>query len=291
MNRTSSTARAVSLGVSTKCSSLMSWLKRKEVPLKKETAAKISFVEGKDNLASGKDVTPTPQGSVEYLKNLVEDTNWRKVLLVEFQKEYMDKIVKFLIMEKEKGVKIYPPQHQIFNAFNLTPLQQIRVVLIGQDPYHGENQAHGLCFSVCKGVRLPPSLINIYKELKTDIPNFKVPAHGCLESWAHQGVFMLNTTLTVEAHRPNSHNHIGWQKFTDEVIRIISRECKGIVFLLWGGFAHKKEYIIDKKKHIIIKTAHPSPLSARMFLGCKCFSRTNEALMKLGQPVVDWGAF
>uniref|UniRef100_A0A1I7VSV9 Uracil-DNA glycosylase n=1 Tax=Loa loa TaxID=7209 RepID=A0A1I7VSV9_LOALO len=262
MNKASSIAKAASSEVSAKCGNLMSWLKRKEVPLEKETAAKISLVEEKDASESGKeDVISVRQGSVEYLKNLVEDIGWRRVLLVEFRKEYMDKIVKFLQMEKEKGVKIFPPQHQIFNAFNLTPLKQIRVVLIGQDPYHGENQAHGLCFSVCKGVRLPPSLINIYKELKMDIPNFKVPDHGCLESWAHQGVFMLNATLTVEAHRPNSHNHIGWQKFTDE------------------------------KKHIVIKTAHPSPLSARMFFGCKCFSRTNEALVKLGQPAIDWSTF
>ncbi|CAG9535194.1 unnamed protein product [Cercopithifilaria johnstoni] len=292
MSKASSIVKATPSGGSIKCGSLMSWLKREEISLEKETAANVSFVQKKDILEAGKgDVAPTPQGSVEYLKSLVEDISWRRALLIEFRKEYMDRIVKFLQTEKEKGVKIFPPQHQIFNAFNLTPLQRIRVVLIGQDPYHGENQAHGLCFSVCKGVRPPPSLINIYKELKTDIPNFKIPDHGCLESWACQGVFMLNATLTVEAHRPNSHNHIGWQKFTDEVIRIISRDCKGIVFLLWGGFAHKKEYIIDKKKHIIIKTAHPSPLSARMFFGCKCFSKTNEALIKLGRPAIDWGAF
>ncbi|OZC08687.1 uracil-DNA glycosylase [Onchocerca flexuosa] len=292
MNKTSSIAKRASLGTSTKCNNLMSWLKQKEPSLENKTTTKISFVEKKNTLESGKeDIVPAPQSSAEYLRSLVEDTGWRKVLLVEFRKEYMNKIVKFLQKEKEKGVKVFPPQHLIFNAFNLTPLQQIRVVLIGQDPYHDDNQAHGLCFSVCKGVRLPPSLINIYKELKTDIPNFKIPDHGCLESWARQGVFMLNATLTVEAHRPNSHNHIGWQKFTDEVIRIISRDCKGIVFLLWGGFAHKKEYIIDKKKHIIIKTAHPSPLSARMFFGCKCFSRTNEALVKLGQPAIDWSSF
>uniref|UniRef100_A0A0R3RGS6 UDG domain-containing protein n=1 Tax=Elaeophora elaphi TaxID=1147741 RepID=A0A0R3RGS6_9BILA len=198
-NKTSSVAKAASSGGSTKCGDLMSWLKRKEIPVEKETAAKVPFDEKKDTLEAGKeDVSPTPQGSVEYLKSLVENIGWRKVLLVEFRKEYMDKIVKFLQAEKEKGVKIFPPQHQIFNAFNLTPLHRIRVVLIGQDPYHGENQAHGLCFSVCKGVKPPPSLINIYKELKTDIPNFKIPDHGCLESWARQGVFMLNATLTVE---------------------------------------------------------------------------------------------
>ncbi|VDN05413.1 unnamed protein product [Thelazia callipaeda] len=222
---------------------------------------------------------------------LLEDVGWRKVLMVEFKKDYMDRIWKFLQMEKQKGIKVLPPEHQIFHAFNLTPLHQIRVVIIGQDPYHGENQAHGLCFSVSKGVKPPPSLVNIYKELKVDIPKFKIPDHGCLESWARQGVFLLNATLTVQAHRANSHSHIGWQKFTDEVIRIISRDCDGVVFLLWGGFAHKKEHIIDKKKHTIIKTAHPSPLSASMFFGCKCFSKANEALIKRGRPIIDWCAF
>uniref|UniRef100_A0A915PKN9 Uracil-DNA glycosylase n=1 Tax=Setaria digitata TaxID=48799 RepID=A0A915PKN9_9BILA len=273
-----------------KCGDLMSWLKRNEETAEKEIEANLSLVEKKGALESGKGNIGSTS-SAEYLRSLVEDVGWRRVLMVEFRKDYMDRIVKFLKVEKGKGVKIFPPQHQIFNAFNLTPLNRIRVVIIGQDPYHDDNQAHGLCFSVCKGIRLPPSLVNIYKELKTDIPNFKIPNHGCLESWAQQGVFMLNATLTVEAHRPNSHNHIGWQKFTDEVIRIISRDCRGVVFLLWGGFAHKKEYIIDKKKHVIIKTAHPSPLSARLFFGCKCFSRTNEALAKLGRPPIDWGAF
>ncbi|VDN50475.1 unnamed protein product, partial [Dracunculus medinensis] len=187
-----------------------------------------------------------------------------------------------------RSILIFPPSDLIFNAFNLTPLSDVRVVIIGQDPYHNDKQAHGLCFSVSKGVMPPPSLLNIFKELRADIPKFKMPNHGCLESWARQGVFLLNATLTVEAHKANSHSHIGWQKFTDEVIQIISRNCKGVVFLLWGGFAHKKEKLIDDKKHIIIKNAHPSPLSAHKFLGCRCFSKANKSLIKLGKLPIDW---
>uniref|UniRef100_F1KYC9 Uracil-DNA glycosylase n=1 Tax=Ascaris suum TaxID=6253 RepID=F1KYC9_ASCSU len=235
-------------------------------------------------------VVPTAQGSVDHLKSLIMDAGWRRALDFELRKEYMHKIVRFLESQREKGIKVFPPRELIFNAFNLTPLSQIRVVIIGQDPYHDDNQAHGLCFSVSKGIRPPPSLINIYKELKTDIPHFTAPNHGCLESWARQGVFMLNATLTVEAHKANSHSGIGWQTFTDEVIRIISRERKGVVFLLWGGFAQKKAALVDHKKHIVIKAAHPSPLSARLFLGCHCFSKTNDALVKLGKPAIDWGS-
>jgi len=162
-------------------------------------------------------------------------------------------------------------------------------VLLGQDPYHNDNQAHGLCFSVPKGQQPPPSLKNMYKELSEDISAFKVPTHGCLDKWAQQGIFMLNATLTVEAHKANSHSGIGWQKFTDTVIRIVSdQSSKGIVFLLWGGFAHKKEALINTKKHRIIKTAHPSPLSYHRFKGCRCFSRTNEALVALGREPIDW---
>ncbi|VDD85913.1 unnamed protein product [Enterobius vermicularis] len=233
-------------------------------------------------------VSATKEGSYNYLLSLLIDRSWRRALNLELRKDYMHKIVTFLEKEKEKGVTVFPPRDLIFNAFNLTPLNQIRVVLIGQDPYHDVGQAHGLCFSVNKGIRPPPSLINIYKELKSDIPSFKIPDHGCLVPWARQGVFMLNATLTVQAHKANSHSNIGWQKFTDEVIRIISRETKGVVFLLWGGFAQKKEALVDRKKHTVIKTAHPSPLSARMFFGCRCFSRTNEALVKMGRQPIDW---
>uniref|UniRef100_A0A0N5AJY6 Uracil-DNA glycosylase n=1 Tax=Syphacia muris TaxID=451379 RepID=A0A0N5AJY6_9BILA len=245
----------------------------------------------KEHYSAVGDSKPIPTDrSFNHLLSLLVDRSWRRALAVELRKDYMHNIVIFLEKEKAKGSTIFPPRELIFNAFNLTPLNQIRVVLIGQDPYHGVGQAHGLCFSVNKGVRPPPSLLNMYKELKNDIPSFKIPNHGCLVSWAQQGVFMLNATLTVEAHKANSHSNIGWQKFTDEVIRIISRETKGVVFLLWGGFAHKKEVLVDRKKHAVIKTAHPSPLSAKLFLGCRCFSRTNEALSRMGRPPIDWKA-
>ncbi|VDO83408.1 unnamed protein product, partial [Heligmosomoides polygyrus] len=185
-------------------------------------------------------------------------------------------------------VVVFPPREEIFSAFNLTPLTRIRVVVIGQDPYHGIGQAHGLCFSVKKGVRPPPSLNNIFKELKTDIPGFVIPDHGFLEKWALQGVFMLNATLTVESGKANSHEKIGWQTFTDKVISMISAQTSGVVFLLWGGFAQRKECLIDTKKHAVIKTAHPSPLSARKWFGCRCFSRANAELSRLGKPTIDW---
>ncbi|MFH4976141.1 hypothetical protein AB6A40_002850 [Gnathostoma spinigerum] len=232
----------------------------------------------------------SPMNHSMYLKSLLTDPGWRRALDIEFRKTYMGNIVQFLETEERKGKKIFPPRDLIFNAFNLTPLARVKVVLIGQDPYHNDNQAHGLCFSVTKGVRPPPSLINIFKELKQDIPHFIVPNHGCLASWALQGVFMLNATLSVEAHKANSHSNIGWQKFTDEVIRIVSRESRGAVFLLWGAFAANKTSLIDQKKHIIIKTGHPSPLSVRFFLGSRCFSKTNAALVKLGHQPIDWGA-
>ncbi|VDL75586.1 unnamed protein product [Nippostrongylus brasiliensis] len=215
------------------------------------------------------------------LYSLLRDSKWRSALKEEFHKKYMDNIESFLRSQYAKNVPIFPPRNEIFSAFNLTPIDKIRVVIIGQDPYHGIGQAHGLCFSVKKGVPPPPSLKNIYKELYTDIPGFVIPNHGFLEKWALQGVFMLNATLTVESGKANSHEKIGWQTFTDKVISIISSRCTGVVFLLWGGFAQKKECLVDKRKHAVIKTAHPSPLSARKWFGCKCFSRTNDELGEL----------
>lgn len=244
----------------------------------------------KKNTVTVVPVQPTREGSAEHLQSLLVEPTWKRVLDLELRKEYMHNIVQFLEAEKTNGKKIYPPRELTFNALNLTPLDRVRVMIIGQDPYHNENQATGLSFSVPKGVRVPPSLRNIYKELKADIPNFKIPDHGCLESWARQGVLMLASILTVEAGKTNSHSGIGWQKFTDEVVRIVSRECDGVVFLLWGRFGHKKEPLVDCNKHVIIKTAHPSPLSMKLFFGCRCFSKTNAALAKLGHPPIDWSA-
>ncbi|KAH7731440.1 uracil-DNA glycosylase [Aphelenchoides avenae] len=223
--------------------------------------------------------------------NAMKDSEWKELLSAEFGKPYMKTLFDQLNAMERKGVKIYPPKESVFTAFNVTPFSKIRVVLLGQDPYHNESQAHGLCFSVQKGVPPPPSLKNIYKELKAEFPHFAVPEHGHLVSWAKQGVFMLNATLTVEAHKANSHSKLGWQRFTDSVIKTVSQRSEsGVVFLLWGGFAHKKEELVDTKKHVVIKTAHPSPLSYRKFQGCKCFGKVNEALAKLGHPPIDWTA-
>lgn len=188
------------------------------------------------------------------LKSFLRCDSWSKLLADEFKKPYIAKIEKFLNSELEKKKQVFPPADEIFTAFNVLPFDQISVVIIGQDPYHGDNQAHGLSFSVQKGVKPPPSLKNMFKELESDIPEFKRPDHGNLLGWARQGVFMLNATLTVRAHEANSHSKIGWQTFTDAVIKMISSKSEQpVVFLLWGGFAHKKETLIDAKKHVVIK--------------------------------------
>jgi uracil-DNA glycosylase len=217
------------------------------------------------------------------------EPSWLKVLGDEFDKDYMLSLKKFLKEEKEAGSKIYPKNGDIFNAFNKTPFNKVEVVILGQDPYHGENQAHGLSFSVQKGVAIPPSLRNIYKELSTDIPGFQIPNHGNLTEWAGQGVLLLNASLTVKAGIAGSHQKKGWETFTDTVIRKISEEKKGIVFILWGAFAQAKAELIDKTKHYIIKSPHPSPFSAeRGFFGSKPFSQTNAILQKEGKKPIDW---
>jgi uracil-DNA glycosylase len=187
------------------------------------------------------------------------EPSWLKVLGDEFEKDYMLKLKQFLKEEKESGQVIYPKGSDIFNAFNTTPFDKVNVVILGQDPYHGPNQAHGLSFSVQKGVPIPRSLSNIYKELVTDIPGFKIPTHGYLQEWAQQGVLLLNATLTVRAGQPGSHQKQGWEIFTNTVISKISEQKEGIIFLLWGAFAQAKSELIDAKKHHILKSAHPSP--------------------------------
>jgi uracil-DNA glycosylase len=214
---------------------------------------------------------------------------WLKVLGDEFDKPYMADLRKFLKEEKEAGHKIFPKNGDIFNAFNKTPFDKLEVVILGQDPYHGESQAHGLSFSVQKGITIPPSLRNIYKELATDIPGFTIPNHGDLTEWAEQGVLLLNASLTVRAGTPGSHQKRGWETFTDTVIKRISEKKERIVFILWGSFAQAKAELIDQKKHHIIKSPHPSPFSAdRGFFGSKPFSRTNEILIKEGKKPIDW---
>lgn len=216
-------------------------------------------------------------------------TSWNDVLGAEKQAPYFQQIMSFVKQQRLAGKVIYPSQDNVFNAFKLTDFADVRVVILGQDPYHGPNQAHGLCFSVQHGVKTPPSLVNIYKELAQDIDGFVIPQHGNLLSWAEQGVLLLNTVLTVEQAQAHSHSKIGWETFTDNVITRISEHLDGVVFLLWGSHAQKKGAVIDASKHHVLKAPHPSPLSAhRGFLGCRHFSQTNALLMQQAKPTVDW---
>ncbi len=216
------------------------------------------------------------------------EESWKKILKDEFSKPYFQQIATFIKAEKALGKTIYPPGSLIFNAFYKTPFDKVKVVILGQDPYHNKGQAHGLSFSVPKGVNKPPSLVNIFLELKNDLGI--IPAiHGNLEKWAEQGVLLLNATLTVRANEPGSHSKIGWIDFTNEVIKKISDEKDGVVFLLWGKFAQDKQILIDETRHHVLKAAHPSPFSAEKgFFGCRHFSKTNELLMKHANEPVDW---
>ncbi|MCC3702079.1 uracil-DNA glycosylase [Rouxiella badensis] len=214
---------------------------------------------------------------------------WHDVIGQEKQQSYFLDTLKFVATERASGKTIYPPQEEVFNAFRSTEFSQVKVVILGQDPYHGPNQAHGLSFSVKPGIPAPPSLVNIYKELATDIPGFERPHHGYLQSWADQGVLLLNTVLTVEAGQAHSHAKLGWETFTDKVISVLNTHREGVVFLLWGSHAQKKGSIIDPVRHRVLKAPHPSPLSAhRGFLGCKHFSMANQLLEQQGLPPIDW---
>ncbi|WP_017444697.1 uracil-DNA glycosylase [Gayadomonas joobiniege] len=216
---------------------------------------------------------------------------WQDVLAADKNAAYFQRLLSFIAEQKAQGKVIYPPQAQIFSAFEATELADVKVVILGQDPYHGAGQAHGLCFSVPPGIKVPPSLKNIYKELSSDIPGFKVPEHGCLTSWAAQGVFLLNTVLTVEAGKAHSHAKSGWETFTDAVIEKINQHKTGVVFMLWGAHAQKKGAAIDTKRHLVLQAPHPSPLSAhRGFLGCQHFSQANQYLQKQGVKPIDWSS-
>jgi uracil-DNA glycosylase len=217
------------------------------------------------------------------------EESWKKELKQEFTKAYFQQIVAFLKTEKIQGKIIYPPGSLIFNAFTQTPFNNVKVVILGQDPYHGPGQAHGLCFSVQDGIQPPPSLLNIYKEIESDMGVGMPPNYGNLSKWAQQGVLLINAFLTVRANEAASHSKIGWENFTNAVIRKISDEKKGVVFLLWGKFAQEKQSLIDETKHYVLKAAHPSPLSAyNGFFGCKHFSKTNELLLQQGLEPIDW---
>ena len=216
------------------------------------------------------------------------EPQWKAALRDEFDAPYMKQLGEFLRSEKAAGKVIYPPGPLIFNALNSTPLDQVKVVILGQDPYHGPGQAHGLCFSVQPGVPAPPSLQNIYKELKRDL-NLPIPNHGYLQHWAEQGVLLLNTSLTVEQAKAGSHANADWQRFTDRVIQVVSEQRNHLVFLLWGAHAQSKEKLIDTQKHLILRSPHPSPLSAhRGFIGNGHFSRTNKFLEQSGLTPIDW---
>lgn len=217
------------------------------------------------------------------------ENSWQEVLEEEFDKDYMINLRSFLKIRLKGGHTIFPAKSLIFNAFSHTPFEKVKVVIIGQDPYHGINQAHGLAFSVQKGVPLPPSLKNIFKELQSEYKNYQYPNHGDLSQWANQGVLLLNATLTVESSDPGSHQNRGWETFTDRVIQILSEKRSGIIFLLWGKYAQAKSKLINKEKHIVLTAAHPSPLSAyNGFFGCNHFIKTNEILIQKGEKAINW---
>ncbi len=219
--------------------------------------------------------------------NVQIEPSWGAVLAEEFEKPYFAELVRFLHEEKRAGKTIFPPGPLIFNAFNLTPFHQVKVVILGQDPYHGYGQAHGLSFSVPEGIKPPPSLVNIYKELNSDLGT-PLRTSGNLEQWARQGVFLLNAILTVRQGEPTSHSQIGWQTFTDAVIRTLSDKREGLIFLFWGNYARKKKELIDTSRHTVLEAAHPSPLARGAFFGCRHFSLTNEILKRNGKTPIEW---
>ena len=223
----------------------------------------------------------------EAAKIQLEDS-WKELLLDEFSKPYMQELKEFLTREMAAGKVIYPPGGEMFTSLNLTPFPRVKVVVLGQDPYHGPNQAHGLSFSVRPGTPIPPSLLNIYKELQTDV-GFVPPAHGFLRGWAEQGVLLLNATLSVERGRAGSHQGRGWERFTDRIVALLNQRGEHLVFLLWGSYAQKKGAIIDRERHLVLQAPHPSPLSAsRGFFGCRHFSKTNHYLTTHGKGPILW---
>lgn len=216
------------------------------------------------------------------------EASWKSRLQPEFAQPHMQALKQFLTQEKQSGKTIYPKGSEIFEALNLTPFDKVKVVILGQDPYHGPNQAHGLCFSVKPGVRPPPSLVNIFTEIHNDL-GIKQPYHGCLQHWAEQGVLLLNAVLTVQASQAASHQGKGWEAFTDRIIHLLNDEKEHLVFMLWGSYAQRKAQFVDQRKHLVLKAPHPSPLSAhRGFFGCRHFSQCNEYLQRHGLKPIDW---
>ncbi len=220
---------------------------------------------------------------------MTQSLTWHDVIGKEKQQAYFQDTLSFVEAERQSGKVVFPPAQDVFNAFRATEFGDVKVVILGQDPYHGPNQAHGLCFSVLPGVKTPPSLVNMYKELAQDIEGFQIPLHGYLQSWSEQGVLLLNTVLTVEQGKAHSHSKSGWETFTDRVIEAINQHQSGVVFLLWGAHAQKKGRFIDRDKHHVLAGPHPSPLSAhRGFFGCRHFSQTNALLAQQGKSAIDW---
>lgn len=220
---------------------------------------------------------------------MTQSLTWHDVISEEKQQDYFQQTLRFVESERDAGKVVFPPEQDVFNAFRATEFNDVKVVILGQDPYHGVNQAHGLCFSVLPGIKTPPSLANIYKELAQDIKGFEIPQHGYLQSWAQQGVLLLNTVLTVEQGKAHSHAKSGWETFTDKVIEAINQHQSGVVFLLWGAHAQKKGRFIDRQKHHVLAGPHPSPLSAhRGFFGCRHFSQTNTLLVEQGKTAINW---
>ena len=229
-----------------------------------------------------------PEPAKNQVSTLKLEDSWKRLLHGEFEKPYMQKLKKFLVSEIQKKQVLFPKADEYFAAMNLVPFEKVKVVILGQDPYHGRGQAHGLCFSVRPGVPLPPSLKNIFKELKKDL-GIDYPDHGCLEHWARQGVLLLNSTLTVREGRAGSHQNQGWEAFTDQALSLLSEKREGLVYLLWGSYAAMKGQFLDAKNNLVLKAPHPSPFSAeRGFFGCRHFSKANQYLCEKGQIEIDW---
>lgn len=235
---------------------------------------------------TGATETISTVGVLEPMKITLPES-WQAVLAEELEKPYFKSLAEF-VDEERRTQTVFPPEDDVFNALNYTPYDEVNVLLVGQDPYHDDNQAHGLCFSVRPGIKPPPSLVNMYKELQSDV-GFRIPNHGYLVPWAKQGMLMLNTVLTVRAHQPNSHKGHGWERFTDVVISKVNEKKERVIFVLWGAPAQKKKALIDTRRHVIVESAHPSPLSARAgFFGSKPFSKINTALREVDKPEITW---
>ncbi|XP_043094960.1 uracil DNA glycosylase a isoform X1 [Puntigrus tetrazona] len=274
---------------STRCIKILSQEKKQKLESDGVTSSPSLSPEQLERISNNKKAALKRLAANQAEPNRIGES-WREALNAEFGKPYFKSLMSFVAAERQKHT-VYPPENEVFTWTQTCDIKDVKVVILGQDPYHGPNQAHGLCFSVQRPVPPPPSLLNIFKELASDVEGFEQPGHGDLTGWAKQGVLLLNAVLTVRAHQANSHKDKGWETFTDAVIHWLSTNTQGLVFILWGSYAQKKGAAIDKKRHHVLQTVHPSPLSAhRGFFGCKHFSKTNELLKKSGKKPIDWKA-